>query len=345
MSWLGLEGHDLVVERFRRAIKQGRLAHAYLFVGPPGVGKRRFAFLLAKSLFCSKHPAEELRPCGGCQNCVLVEGGTHPDLLLVSKPEDKSEFPVQLLIGDRSEAGVLRALSMKPALASRRILIIDDADFLNPESANALLKTLEEPPVGAIIFLIGTSAAKQLPTIRSRCQIVNFQPLRTEIVARKLLELGYAGSTQEAESIAAVSGGSLARAIEISQLETGEIRDALRQALAHPRGLLSFLPTATEFVENSASTAEAKLRSRLLFEWTLDYCKERLAEIWGKGNSSGIAKGADDSPASSNRLKEEAWLEAWALTLEMEPYLERNVNRSTLLQAWIQRLQELLEPP
>jgi hypothetical protein len=157
-----------------------------------------------------------------------------------------------------------------------------------------------------------------------------------------LLELGYAASTQEAEAIAAASGGSMARAIEISQLETGEIRDALRQALASPRELLSFLPRATEFVENSASTAEAKLRSRLLFEWTLDYCKERLVEIWGKSNPSSTAKVADDSTATSNRMREEAWLEAWALTLDMEPYLERNVNRSTLLQAWIQRLQEFL---
>jgi DNA polymerase-3 subunit delta' len=341
--WQDLEGHDTIVERFRRAIKQGRLAHAYLFVGPPGIGKRRFAFLLAKSLFCSAQPAEKLQPCCRCRNCILAEAGTHPDLLTLSKPEEKSEFPVQLLIGDRGEGGVLRALAIKPALATRRVLILDDADFLNPESANALLKTLEEPPAGAIIFLIGTSAAKQLPTIRSRCQIVNFQPLPEKFIARKLVEMGYATTMEQAQLVAASSGGSLARAIEISQLETAEIREFLRQAFSHPKEkLLGFLPKAIEFVENAPSPGEAKLRSRLIFEWAVQYCKEKLADIWQNSARSDTADRAQQFTAAEDSTNEAKWVEAWALTLEMEPYLERNVNRSTLLQAWIQRMQELL---
>ena len=99
MSWQDIEGHDAIVEGFRQSIARGRLASTFLFVGPPGIGKRTFAFKLAQSLLCQNQGDDPLAPCGRCDACQQVQAATHPDLLLVSKPADKSEIPVALLIG------------------------------------------------------------------------------------------------------------------------------------------------------------------------------------------------------------------------------------------------------
>ena len=85
MSWQGIEGHDAVVEQFRRALERGRLASTFLFVGPPGIGKRTFALKLAQTLLCQRRDQVAMNPCGDCANCVQVLAGTHPDLLEVRK--------------------------------------------------------------------------------------------------------------------------------------------------------------------------------------------------------------------------------------------------------------------
>src|SRR5687768_14848315 len=100
MSWQGIEGHDAVVEQFRRALTRGRLASTFLFVGPPGVGKRAFARQLAKTLLCSESPPERMSPCGRCPSCQQVAARTHPDLFEIAKPEDRSFIPIKLLIGE-----------------------------------------------------------------------------------------------------------------------------------------------------------------------------------------------------------------------------------------------------
>src|SRR5579871_2230323 len=98
MSWSRILGHDRQIEGFRRIAASGRLAHAYLFVGPSGVGKRLFARELARALLCESPSARsELEACDQCASCLLVEAGTHPDLFVVSRPEEKNELPVELM--------------------------------------------------------------------------------------------------------------------------------------------------------------------------------------------------------------------------------------------------------
>jgi DNA polymerase-3 subunit delta' len=155
------------------------LAHAYLFTGPPGVGKRRFAHELAKAQLCESSDGR-FDACDGCQSCLLVAAGTHPDFFSVCRPDDKQEFPIEVirqLCGD---------LAMKPARGNRKIAVVDDADDLNEESANSFLKALEEPPPGSLLILVGTSPDGQLPTIRSRCQVVPFAKL-PDFTVRELL--------------------------------------------------------------------------------------------------------------------------------------------------------------
>ena len=181
MSWQGIAGHDEIVARFRTMLARGRLASTFLFVGPAGVGKRTFATRLAAALLCQTQPPAALDPCGVCSSCLQVAAGTHPDLLRVSKPADKSFIPLELFIGPkekRMQQGLCHDISLKPFMGGGRVAIIDDADYLNEEGANSLLKTLEEPPPQSVLILIGTSADRQLPTIRSRAALSASAPCR-----------------------------------------------------------------------------------------------------------------------------------------------------------------------
>ena len=220
---------------FRRAVQRGRTAHAYLFVGPRGIGKRLVARRIAQSLFCARHAAEELEACGSCSACKQVQACVHPDLLAVGLPEGKRELPIALLIGEgerRGREGLLKELSLRPMSASRRIAIIDDADSLSEESANALLKTLEEPPPGSILFLLSPSTDALLPTIRSRCQPLIFSPLSETDIAALLLELDWTSDAGEAQAVSRLSEGSLETARQLVESGLRSLRETLHASLA-----------------------------------------------------------------------------------------------------------------
>src|SRR4051812_3211000 len=231
MAWQNLAGHDEIADRFRHAIAQGRLASTFLFVGPEGIGKRSFAVCLAQALLCETRDPKLLDPCGHCPACLQVKAGTHPDFLFVRRPTGKSFIPLGLLKGDEPDYPIRQSLlcnlSLRPFCGGRKIAIIDDADFLNVEGANCMLKTLEEPPPQSVLILIGTSPDRQLPTIRSRAQIVRFQSLETATVANLLLSQKVVSDEKEAARLAAFSGGSLARAAELANPELWTFRSGL----------------------------------------------------------------------------------------------------------------------
>src|SRR5262245_4334363 len=179
MGWQRVRGHDDLIAGFRRIVSRGRLGHAYLICGPPGVGKRLFALELARSLLCES-PKGLLDPCDGCPACVQIDAGTHPDFFPASRPADALEFPIDLM---RTLCG---QFALKSARGRGKVIVLDDADDLNQESANCFLKTLEEPPPGSLLILIGTSPERQLSTVVSRCQVVRFAPLKDDLVGELL---------------------------------------------------------------------------------------------------------------------------------------------------------------
>ena len=186
-----------------------------MFVGPQGVGKRSFAQHLAQAMLCERTSDAELAACGTCPACRQVLAGNHPDVIFIQKPADKAFIPVELFIGDaehRMRAGLCSHIALKPFSGRRKIAIIDDADYLNKEGANSLLKTLEEPPPKSLLILIGTSEQRQLPTIRSRCQVIRFGPLAEQDVAELLIEKGLCENRAAAAKAAASSQGSIDKA-------------------------------------------------------------------------------------------------------------------------------------
>ena len=173
-------GHQNQIAMLQRAMGRNRLAHAFLFVGSRGIGKRQVAFSFAKTLLCESSFETKLSPCGQCKSCHLFSKDGHPDFFYVKRPEGKTDLPIELLVGardDRNKGGLLGELSLKPMRGERRIAIVDDAETMNEASSNALLKTLEEPPASAMIILICAQIEKILPTIRSRTQMLCFGEL------------------------------------------------------------------------------------------------------------------------------------------------------------------------
>ena len=230
MPWGSVRGHDGVVAALRRSMAQGRFPHAFLFAGPEGIGKRTFALMLARALLCERRPEADLDPCGACPACLQVAAGTHPDVLRVAKPEDKHELPI----------GIIRELNhdlgLKPMAGGRRVAIVDDADDLSEEAANAFLKTLEEPPPRSVLILVGTSAEAQLDTIVSRCRVVRFDPLPEAELAAVLLEQSVATDRAEAERLAHLGEGRVGRAIGLADAALEQFRRGLVDGLADPRG-------------------------------------------------------------------------------------------------------------
>ncbi|MCE5302988.1 MAG: DNA polymerase III subunit [Planctomycetaceae bacterium] len=320
MAWHGIDGHDDVVEEFRRAIGRGRLASSFLFVGPPGVGKRTFALKLAQAMLCTTRPETALDPCGACPSCLQIAAGTHPDVDVVSKPDDKSFLPLELLIGEREHRrreGLCHNLSLKPSLGGRKIAIIDDADFLNPEGANALLKTLEEPPPRSVLILIGTSPAKQLPTIRSRCQLIRFQPLPLDVVERLVLSSGLTADPAEAHRLAQHSEGSLERARDLSDGELWSFRDAMVERLSKPMlESVELGHTVSTFVDQAGKEASARrARLRQVIGMAVEFYRRRLREP------------CDATMSDRTAARLERCLDA----LEQ---IDRNANQTTLIECW-----------
>ncbi len=254
MSWARIRGHDALVKSFDAAYRKGRLGHAYLFVGPPGVGKRTFALELAKAVLCDA-PADGLAACDKCASCSLVAAQSHPDLILACRPEDKVEFPIATI------RNLTEHLSLKAARGNRKVAIVDDASDFNEESSNAFLKALEEPAPGSILILIGgPSPDSQLPTILSRCQVIHFQALGTPVLAELLKAHGIVDPAR-VERLGRMSGGSPGLAVALNDETLWAFRTMLLHALsANVVDSLALGTNWNAFIEEAGKDAGMKRR-------------------------------------------------------------------------------------
>lgn len=218
LAFRDILGQARVLHYLKTAMQVGRLAHAYLFLGPEGVGKATTAKVLAAALNCEAALADG-DACGACPSCVRLAAGTHPDYLEI-RPTSEGRQP-QIKIEQIRE---FRRLTAYPPVAGGwRVALIKPAEAMNDAAANSLLKTLEEPPPQHLIILTAGVEADLFPTIVSRCQKLAFSPLPAALVEQVLTHKGR--PPDQAALLAALCGGSLGRALALDPDELVHRRD------------------------------------------------------------------------------------------------------------------------
>lgn len=221
-----LVGQEQATAILRRALAGDRLAHAYLFEGPGGVGKRSAALALAMALNCE---TSRDAACGGCETCRRIATGIHPDVVTIVAEGT-------LIVMEQAQQIVALA-QQRPHEARARVIIIEDADRMNANASNCLLKTLEEPLRGTHLVLVTTAPDKLLGTIRSRAQRVRFR----RVSEKALQQLGASRDVDEARaSVAAVlADGSVARFVELTRASDGDPDGEKTSVLPATAGLRS----------------------------------------------------------------------------------------------------------
>ncbi|MCK5825737.1 MAG: DNA polymerase III subunit delta' [Desulfuromusa sp.] len=218
MTFDAITGHQQQKNILLRALSSQRVAHAYLFEGPDGIGKRMMALAFARALLCQNHTG-----CGECPACLKVASHNHPDIHLLEANSEALKI-AQI-------RSLQQELSLRPLEGKYKVCLIDGAENFTAGAANALLKTLEEPRSGTLIVLLTNQPEKLLPTIRSRCQRLPFSPLPKPQLATLLAEKLELSTTQSLV-LAALSEGSLKKALGPNRDFFLEKRGQLIQSLS-----------------------------------------------------------------------------------------------------------------
>ncbi len=266
MSWPVI-GHAHVRDILTRSLASGRLPQVLLLAGPAGVGKCATAVAIAQGLNCPR--AARGVPCGTCPTCERIAAGRFSDVIVISRGEYAS-ISIKAI-----REQVLAVIGYRPFEGQRRVFIIDEADDLTWEAQDSLLKTLEEPPPASVLMLVTSSPDSLRPTVLSRCRRLRFGELTEAEVAQVLIDK-HDLDPATARSRAAVSGGSVSRALAIDGGSLEEDRDLAMRLLEAGAGtpLAPRLKAATAFV-----THEKKRRSREAVGARLDHLASLLRDL------------------------------------------------------------------
>ncbi|HUJ78911.1 MAG TPA: DNA polymerase III subunit delta' [Nitrospiria bacterium] len=342
-------GHEQALRLLTAAVRSKRLAHAYLFAGPEGIGKRLVATRWATAINCETPPSAGFGGCATvgsvgsgspgsvCRSCAMAAAGSHPDMTVIE--------PDGLFIKIEQIRAMQAALGLTAWSGSRKIVLIDRADRLNQEAANCLLKTLEEPPPASLLILISSSSDDLLPTLRSRCQVVRFFPLDPDRLTSWLADEQH-WSPADAELVGAVAGGCLGKALAADPSALRDERDQIDQWISASclarTGTDQALSHLTEGAEAASQTPEQFERTvRWLLLWLQDAV--RLT----------IHQGAAAPTPRLSSAQRAASLLPIATCCELAAQLHwtwrasfRNINRQLLLEHWLIALREAcLEAP
>lgn len=243
MSFKTIKGQDKAIAVIKGYLRQSRLAGSYLFVGPAGIGKKLTAMTLAKTINCL---GESLDSCDSCASCLKIDKGAHPDVHIIGSDVDEA-------VKIENIRQMHKEISLRPYEAKRKIFIVDNAHNMTADSANALLKTLEEPPQHNLLILITEKPNLLFKTIISRCQAVKFYPLSPEEL-RRLLEDDYGTSKHAAHFLAYFCEGRLGEALRLKDT------DLLRQK---NKTIDEFLFPRREALGFSVTQTKADVRRQL----------------------------------------------------------------------------------
>jgi len=324
MPFCDIYGQDRQIGVLQSAMRRERVPHAYLFHGIQGVGKKTTARALAAALNCRENNADF---CGRCPSCLKAERHTHPDIVVIE--------PDGIFIKIDRIRDLQNQIQFRPFEGRKRVFILADADRMNDASANALLKTLEEPSPSNILILT-TSRLHKLPqTIMSRCQKIRFQPLRSEVVLSVLVDT-VSMDAEEAGAVAASAGGSIGRALEI---QTESFLDFKQEVT----GLLSAtgcVPLDMIFLADSFGKDRDSALQRLdiLREWYRDMLVYRELHDADRLMHRDIAEATKDC---SEKMAGADILENMKTVRNIQSAIEQNANKQLMLESMTFRLKTL----
>jgi DNA polymerase-3 subunit delta' len=343
-----LVGNSRVKEILRRMLRRNRVPNSMLFAGENGVGKKTFAVYLAKSLLC-KTPVNS-ESCDICSACKRAN--TILETAKVSQSQDAETFK-RVIFGDHPDLGMIlpfkkqilieairdleeRANNVKPFEANSRIFIIDEAEKMNDTSANALLKVLEEPPIGIYIFLISSQPSLLPLTILSRVQMIRFTPLQTEEIITFLREKkGMTGS--EAVAVATYADGSISKALSLNKLQFLSIRkqalEVINQVLADESDFSKLLLVSEEISDPKTDYQFfLKTLQQLIRDvWILSLGGDNIVNADIKEELMSLAKKANSSIFSR-------WLQEIEKLLQ---YLDLNLNKKIATDALLLEMKSM----
>lgn len=323
----GVLGHGAILARLWGALERGTLHHALLFEGPVGVGKHTVAVRLAQAANCTGAPPH---PCGTCPACHQIALGSYPDVVTLSPDPDKATPTITV---DQIRE-VVRQVGYHRYAGRRRMILVDPTEAMQPGAANALLKTLEEPPAGTGFVLIANHASALLPTIVSRCQRHRFGPVPEAELAAWLQAKGHA----EPVRLARLSLGCPGRALELAEGRLGDrekVRDALVAAVT---GDLPGLFAFSEKVCQGAARQEWMTR----VEAVLEVLEDLLRDVVVRGAGHDAPSLHDDVPEVVERWTAALW-PTGVVTIqraidEARENLIANVSGRTILDALLARV-------
>ena len=323
MSWNAIIGHDRPKKLLRETLTRSRLAHAYLFHGAESIGKSTTAVTFAQAIHCD-HP-ESWEPCGSCRSCHAILANSHPDFSMVSP--DGNQFKI-----DQVRA-IQEALIYKPLTGSRKILILTDADTMNPQAANCFLKTLEEPPDHSLLILV-TSRPNRLPaTLLSRCQQVRFDPPAMDTISRFLIRHRNLPES-EAKLLSALCLGQIGDAL------TADL-DALIAERDQVISLLS--PKSLQDLDQLFTTAQSQAADQDIWLRTLNWIQIWLRDsvLMKVANHPDLIINLDrleQLSSFSNHYSVTSLLKVFSLLDSIQRSLHRNLNRTMVLESLLLEL-------
>lgn len=363
-------GQTRAIEVLQAALRSERLHHAWIFHGPAGVGKFTTAVAFSRILLCphtSVDLAGQTVACGQCESCRLIASNNHPDLHIIRKElaatssvtklrgRKQMNIPIDVLrehvVGGTTLDGRFHdAPAFKtPMLGHHKVFIIDEAELMDREGQNALLKTLEEPPAGTFLILVTTREELLLPTVRSRCQRVAFVPLPDELIAQWLAE--HASNLDEASRrwLAGFCDGSLGRAALALEFELHRWAQEVLPALddmtrgrpdaslgSRIAGMIdTFAKTWVDRHANASKEAANKQAVALMWSLIAHEARQRIAQLAQRTT-------ADDPETAEAMLQ--PWLDVIDALNEAQSHINSNVNISIVCDHLVSRLDRALTP-
>jgi DNA polymerase-3 subunit delta' len=330
MLFKTIVGHGQPKRFLQAALQSGRLAHALLFHGEERIGKRLVAKVLAQAVNCElEPPMSPPDACGVCRSCHQIASETHPDVTILTATSGKGETEQTREIESR--------FIYRPLVGTRKIVILDNADLLRQEAANALLKTIEEPPPDSLIILVSSRPDSLLPTIRSRCQDIRFAPLPIATV-KEILQHRRGLSEPDAQFLAMISGGRLGFALEA---DAGALR-AERAAFLELVGQKALESMGGLFAV-CAGVAKSE-QAEAALEWLATWFRD-LAIVKTGGDRARLINMdcMEELDRLAARLPLDKILEFAGYVESMEEGLERNLNKQLMLEGLLLRLRAALQ--